>query len=89
MFVTPVSKIKVHTRAVLGGGPHEVTHDAGDVKGQLPLWFLGHLLVAWGSCLRPAASVDLFSAILCPLLSLWGHHLPCLLPFRLEFPLPS
>ena len=42
MFVALVSKSKVNTGAVFGCGPHEVGHDAGDVKGQLPLWFLRH-----------------------------------------------
>ena len=43
MFVALVSKAKVNAGAVLGGGPHEVGHNAGNVEGQLPLRFLRHL----------------------------------------------
>ena len=43
MLVALVSKSKVDTGAVLGGGPDEVRHDAGDVQGQLALGFLWHL----------------------------------------------
>ena len=43
MFVALVSKSEVDAGAVLGGGPHEVGHDAGDVEGQLPLRLLRHL----------------------------------------------
>ena len=32
MFVALVSKAKVNAGAVLGGGPHEVSHDEGDVE---------------------------------------------------------
>ena len=42
MFVALVSKSKVDAGAVLSGGPREVGHDAGDVKGQLPLRLLRH-----------------------------------------------
>ena len=38
-----VSKSKVNTGAVLGGGPHEVGHDSGDVEGQLALRLLRHV----------------------------------------------
>ena len=43
VLVALVSKSKVNAGAVLGGGPHEVGHDAGDVEGQLPLRPLWHL----------------------------------------------
>jgi len=43
MFVALVSKSKVDAGAILGGGPHEVGHDAGYVEGQLPLRLLGHI----------------------------------------------
>ena len=42
MFVALISKSKVNTGAVLGGSPHEVGHNAGDVEGQLPLRLLRH-----------------------------------------------
>ena len=32
MFMTLVAESKVDTGAVLGGGPDEVGHDAGDVE---------------------------------------------------------
>jgi hypothetical protein len=31
MLVAAVTKSKVYTGAIFGGGPHEITHDAGDV----------------------------------------------------------
>ena len=58
MLVAAVSKSKVDTRAVLGGGPHEVTHDTRDVEGQLPLRLLCHFMVAWVTCIWPAAGVN-------------------------------
>ena len=42
VLVALVSKSKVNASTVLGGGPHEVGHNAGDVKGQLLLWLLRH-----------------------------------------------
>ena len=74
ILVAAVSKSKVDTRAVLGGGPHEVTHDARDVEGQLPLRLLCHLLVAWVTCLWPAACVN-HLRVLCSLYRLRGHYL--------------
>ena len=45
VLVAFVSKSKVDTSAVLGGGPDEIGHDAGDVEGQLLLGLLGHLFL--------------------------------------------
>ena len=42
VLVALVSKSKVDAGAVLGGGLHEVGHNAGDVEGQLPLRLLRH-----------------------------------------------
>ena len=58
VLVAAVSKSEVDTHARLGGGPHQVAHDAGDVEGQLPLRPLRHLLEASGLGRRPAAGVD-------------------------------
>ena len=80
--VAAVSKSKVDTRAVLGGGPHEVTHDARDVEGQLPLRLLCHFMVAWVTCLWPAAGVN-HLRVLCPLYQLRGHCLCVCLPLWL------
>ena len=67
VLVALVSKSKVNAGAVLGGGPHEVGHDAGDVEGQLALRLLRHLckpdllfLLGLGGTIR----VDLFGPVL-------------------------
>ena len=74
MLVATVSKSKVDTRTILGGGPHEVTHDAWDVEGQVPLRLLRHFFVTWVTFLWPAAGVDHFRVI-CSLYQLRGHCL--------------
>ena len=43
VLVALVSKSKVNAGAVLGGGPHEVGHDAGYVERQFAFWLLRHL----------------------------------------------
>ena len=60
MLVAAVAKAKVDAGAVLGGGPHEVAHNALYVEGQLPLWSLRHLLVARKSWLRSTTGINLF-----------------------------
>ena len=87
VLVAAVSKSKMDTRAVLGGGPHQVGHDAGDVKGQLPLQHLRHFLEASGLGLGPAAGFDhLHTAFL--LFLTWGS-LDSHPSFWLKLPLPS
>ena len=63
MLVAAVSKTKVDTRAILGGGPHEVTHNARNIEGQFPLRPLRHLLESSGSWLGAAACVNLLLTI--------------------------
>ena len=63
VLVALVSKPKVDTCAVLGGGPDEVGHDAGDVEGQLPLRLLGHLALLYRSVLRSGGRLGLSGAI--------------------------
>ena len=87
VLVTTVSKSKVDTRAVLGGCPHEVTHDARYVEGQLPLRPLWHLLEGRRSRLGTAAGVDLLHAIYLLLLS-WGCSFRRWPPLRFELLLP-
>ena len=88
VLVAAVSESKVDTRAVLGGGPHQVGHNAGDVKGQLPLRPLRHFLKAsrLGLGLGPAAGVNhLHTAF--HLVLTW-RSLDCHPSFWLELPLP-
>jgi len=42
VLVALVSKSKVDASTVLGGSPHQVGHNAGDIEGQLPLRLLRH-----------------------------------------------
>ena len=58
VLVAAVSEFKVDTRAILGGGPHQVAHDAGNLEGQLPPRPLRNFLEASRLGLRPAAGVD-------------------------------
>ena len=74
VLVAAVSKSKVDTRAVLGGGPHEITHDAQDVEGQLLFRRLCRFLVTWTTCLWPAAGVN-HLRVLYHLFRLRGHCL--------------
>ena len=82
-----MTKSKVDTRAVLGGGPNEVGHDLWDVEGQLALGLGGHVgEAAWGykgrsvaTLLGLTAGVDLLSPLLGLLLPDWRSlegHLP-------------
>ena len=90
VLVALVSKSKVNAGAVLGGGPHEVGHNAGDVEGQLPLRFLRHLcepdlLILLG--LRSTTRVDLLGPVLSrPTQRLRNLYLAP--SFRLELGLP-
>ena len=85
VLVAAVSESKVDTRAVLGGGPHQVGHDARNVEGQLPLRPLRHFLKASGLGLRSAAGINhLHTAFL--LLFAW-RVLDGQPPFWLELPL--
>ena len=43
MLVALVSKSKVNAGDVLSGCPHQVSHDGGDLKGQVPIRFLRHI----------------------------------------------
>ena len=82
VLVVAVSKSKVDARAVLGGGPHEVTHDARYVKGKLPLRLLCHFLITWMTCLWPTAGVN-HLCVFCPLYQLRGHCLCVRVPLWL------
>ena len=72
VLVAAVPKSKVDAGAALGGGPHEVSHDPGDVEGQLALGPLGHLHVPVVALLDLglAAGVNLLRAIFS--WPLWG-----------------
>ena len=59
VLVATVSESKVDTRAFLGGGRHQVAHNAGNVEGQLPLRSLRHFLESSGLGLGPAAGVNI------------------------------
>ena len=87
VLVAAVSESKVDARAVLRGGPHEVTHDARDVEGQLPLRLLCHFLVTWATCLRPATGVN-HLRVLCSLYQLRGRCLRVRAPLWLQLSLP-
>ena len=87
VLVAKVSESKVDTRAVLGGGPHQLAHDAGNVEGQLPLRSLRHFLEASRLRRRPATSVYLFCFTL--LLLLAWRSLDSHPSFWLELPMPS
>ena len=87
VLVTLASKSKVDAGAVLGGGPDEVGHDAGDVKGQLPLGLLGHLFVLHRSVLRYAVTLPQLSTTR-PTRPLGGRSLEGHLPFGLKLLLP-
>ena len=90
VLVALVSKSKVNTGAVLGGGPHEVGHNTRNVEGQLPLRLLRHLcepdlLVLLG--LRSTTRVDLLGPVLSrPTQKLRNLYLAP--SFRLELGLP-
>ena len=92
MLVALVPESEVDAGTVLGGGPHEVGHDPGDVEGQLPLGPRRHLkvlvvLLLLLLLLGPAAGVDLLD----PILSRTLHGLWSLLensPLRLDLGLP-
>ena len=88
VLVALVSKSKVDTNTVLGGGPDEVGHDAGDVEGQLPLRSLRHLTLLHRSILGGGGRLGLacsFSSI--P--PRRGRSLKGYLPLRFELLLPS
>ena len=90
VLVALVSKSKVDAGAVLGGGPHEVGHNAGDVEGQFALRLLRHLcepdlLSLLG--LRSTTRVDLLRPVL-PRPTQRLRNLYLAPPFRLKLGLP-
>ena len=75
--VALVTKSKVDARAVLGGGPDEVSHDLGDVEGQLAFGLGWHICVPiCGGCLGSRTGVYLFHSTLPHDLLVRGSPLP-------------
>ena len=63
--VALVTKSKVDTRAVLSGGPDEVSQDLGDIEGQLAFGLGWNICVPiGGDCLGSRTGVYLFHSTL-------------------------